>query len=152
MLVQIIKVMELTHYWKMTKCSWLISLCSVCGTIHSSSQCSKHLTYMSFELWGFFFTETYITLSLGESALVGGQLSPSFHNSRYLVCTAHNDDLSKYPAQLTLFTCRFKLLSVWDWKQSNFMDFTSKRTIYTSFCISSFLTMGCRTPMFLSQP
>jgi hypothetical protein len=50
----------------------------------------------------------------------------------------------KVPCSIQFCMCRFKVLSVWHWKQSSyFMDFTSKRTIYTRFPISSFLTMGC---------
>ena len=59
----------------------------------------------------------------------------------------------KVPCSILFFICRFKVLSVWHWKQySYFMDFTSKRTIHTSFSIFSFLTMGCSTTVFLSQP
>jgi len=143
----IFKVMELTVYWKTIKSSWPISLCSVRGTLNNSSQCSK-LLYMTFGLWGF---SLWRPVSLSVSALVEGHCPPPIHYSRYLVCTAHNDDLSKYPVQFR-FNSRFKVLCVWDWKQSSyFMDFTSKSTIHTSFSISSFLTMGCSTPAFLRQ-
>jgi len=117
--------------------------------IHNSSQCGKHLPYTSFELWG---VSLWRPISLSESTLGEGQCSPAIHNTMYLVCMAHNHDLTKYPVQFRFFTWRFKLLSVWDWKQTYVMDFTSKRTIHTSFSISSFLTVGCRTPAFLSQP
>lgn len=57
------------------------------GTLHSSSQRSKHLPYISFRLWGF---PLWRHILLSESALVEGQRSSTIHNSKYLVCAAHN--------------------------------------------------------------